>query len=52
MCRERGVCGGYNGMHTGFWLENHSERDNLEDTVVGRIILKYFKNGNGSGGLD
>jgi hypothetical protein len=37
-----------------FWLENHSERDNLEDTVVvgGRIILNYFQNGNGGGRVD
>ena len=42
----RGVWG-RREMHTGFWLENHKERDNLEDTVVvGRIILKYNKNGN------
>jgi hypothetical protein len=34
-------------MDTGFWLENHRERENLEVTVVdGRILLKYFKNGN------
>jgi len=34
-------------MHAGFWLETHREIDNLEETVVvGRIILKYNKNGN------
>jgi hypothetical protein len=34
-------------------FESESERDNLEDTVVvGRIILNYFKNGNGRDGLD
>ena len=46
LCRERGVCG-VEGNEYWVLMENHRERDNLEDTVVvGRIILKYFKNGN------
>jgi hypothetical protein len=52
-CAGNVGCVGRREMDTGFWWENHRERDNLEDTVVvGRIILKYFKNGNGGGGVD
>ena len=39
-------------MHSGFWWENLSEVDHLEDPGIGgRIILKWiFRNWDGGGG--